>query len=203
KGPAREGHPANRWPRSPTANNLGLRMSPLSPRWRSTRDFWQQRAEARMRSITLASPWKHSWRPGLTSQLVETTRTICSGCRWVARGLVSSHHEQQAYLGVVQHIGQGVQAIVAWEIGDGDGLVVEHPHESRVVAFGGHITAPGGIGRAQQEEGAFGNDGATVLVQVVDRLVHGAWARPAKAVTQLGLVGITAVKGVVGNRAAS
>src|SRR4029450_12309305 len=112
----------------------------------------------------------------------------------------AGNHEQQAYLGVVQHVGQGVQAIVAREIGDGEGLVVEHPHESRVVAFGGHITATGGIGRAQQEEGAFGNDGATVLVQVVDLFVHGAGARPAKDVTQLGLVGNQVGKGGGGHR---
>src|SRR5205823_725870 len=55
---------------------------------------------------------------------------------------------------------------------------------ARVVAFGGHITAPGGIGRAQQEEGAFGNDGATMLVEVIDLFVHGTFARPAKDVTQ-------------------
>lgn len=32
-----------------------------------------------MRSMALASPWKHSWWDSLTSQLAETTSTIFSG----------------------------------------------------------------------------------------------------------------------------
>src|SRR4029450_11548461 len=58
-------------------------------------------------------------------------------------------------------------------------------------------------GRAQQEEGTFGNDGATVLVQAIDLFVHGACARPAKDVTQLGLVGNQVGKGGGRHRFAS
>jgi len=51
---------------------------PLSPRGRSTKDLWQQLADARMRSMAWSSPWESARRHGLTAQPVETASTIFS-----------------------------------------------------------------------------------------------------------------------------
>ena len=58
---------------------------PLSLRGRSTRDLPQPRAAAHMRSMAWASLWKHTWRPGCTSPLAETTRTSVVRGQRVAR----------------------------------------------------------------------------------------------------------------------